>query len=66
MDKRFITKSILRETEPMIGPLKKAYSKMLGVSVKQGEAVSIAIKNEYNRVVIAKKSISEVIDGKKQ
>jgi hypothetical protein len=54
MDKRFITKPILRETEPMIGPLKKAYSEMLGVSVKQGEAISIAIKNEYNRVVIAK------------
>lgn len=54
MDKRFITKPILRETESMIGPLKKAYSEMLGVSVNQGEAISIAIKNEYNRVVIAK------------
>lgn len=51
MNERFITKPILRETEPMIDPLRKAYSEKLGVSVKQGEAISIAIKNEYKRHV---------------
>ena len=51
MDKRFITKPILRESVHMIGPLQKAYSDMLGVSVKQGEAISLAIKNEYKRIV---------------
>lgn len=51
MDKKFITKPILRDTEPMINPLRKAYSEMLGVSVKQGEAISLAIKNEYKRHV---------------
>lgn len=50
MDKRFITKPILRDTEPLIGPLKKEYSKILGISVNQGEAISMAIKNEYNRL----------------
>ena len=51
MDNKFITKPILRETEPMIDPLRKAYSEKLGVSVKQGEAISLAIKNEYTRHV---------------
>ena len=51
MDNKFITKPILRETEPMIDPLRKAYSEKLGVSVKQGEAISLAIKNEYKRHV---------------
>lgn len=51
MDKKFITKPILRETEPMIDPLRKAYSEKLGVSVKQGEAISLAIKNEFKRQV---------------
>ena len=51
MDKKFITKPILRATEPMIDPLRKAYSEKLGVSVKQGEAISLAIKNEYKRHV---------------
>lgn len=51
MDQKFITKPILRETEPMIDHLRKAYSQKLGVSVKQGEAISLAIKNEYKRNV---------------
>ena len=51
MDNKFITKPILRETEPMIDPLRKAYSEKLGVSVKQGEAISLAIKNEFKRHV---------------
>ncbi|MBO7550674.1 MAG: hypothetical protein J6T62_04340 [Fibrobacter sp.] len=51
MDKKFITKPILRDAEPMIDPLRKAYSEKLGVSVKQGEAISLAIKNEYKRNV---------------
>lgn len=51
MDNKFITKPILRETEPLIDPLRKAYSEKLGVSVKQGEAISLAIKNEYKRNV---------------
>lgn len=51
MDKRFITKPILRETEPLIDPLRRAYSDKLGVNVKQGEAISMAIKNEYKRNV---------------
>lgn len=55
MDNKFITKPILRETEPMIDPLRKAYSEKLGVSVKQGEAISIAIKNEFKRHVKIKK-----------
>lgn len=53
MDKKFITKPILRESEQYIGPLKNAYTKKLGVSVKQAEAISMAIKNEYKRVVKA-------------
>ena len=60
MDKRFITKPILRETEPMIAPLRKAYSDLLGVSVKQGETISIAIKNEYKRLVTDKEQTSVV------
>lgn len=51
MNDKFITKPILRETEPMIGPLRKAYSDKLGVSVSQGETISLAIKNEYKRNV---------------
>lgn len=51
MNNKFITKPILREIEPMIAPLRKAYSKKFGVSVKQGEAISLAIKNEYKRHV---------------
>ena len=51
MNDKFITKPILRETEPMIDQLKKVYSEKLGVSVKQGEAISLAIKNEYKRHV---------------
>ena len=51
MNDKFITKPILRETVPMIDPLRKAYSEQLGVSVKQGEAISLAIKNEYKRLV---------------
>lgn len=51
MDKKFITKPILRDTVPLIGQLQKAYSDKIGVSVKQGEAISLAIKNEYKRVV---------------
>lgn len=51
MDDKFVTKPILRNAEPMIKPLMKAYSEKLGVSVKQGEAISIAIKNEYKRNV---------------
>lgn len=51
MNEKFITKPILRETEPLIDPLRRAYSDKLGVSVKQGEAISLAIKNEYKRHV---------------
>lgn len=51
MDEKFITKPILRNTEPMIKPLMSAYSEKLGVSVNQAEAISIAIKNEYKRNV---------------
>jgi hypothetical protein len=51
MNDRFVTKSVLRETEPLIDPLRKAYSEKLGVTVRQGEAISIAIKNEYKRNV---------------
>lgn len=51
MNKKFITKPILRETELMIDRLRKAYSEKLGVSVKQGEAISLAIKAEYKRHV---------------
>lgn len=51
MNDKFITKPILRESAQYIGPLCKAYSGKLGVSVKQGEAISMAIKNEYKRIV---------------
>ena len=51
MNEKFITKPILRETEPMIDQLRKVYSDKLGVSVKQGEAISLAIKNEFKRHV---------------
>lgn len=55
MNDKFITKPILREADPFIRPLCKAYSEKLGVSVKQGEAISIAIKNEFRRNVKPKK-----------
>jgi|GEM_PF-4000514 len=51
MNKNFITKPILKDAEPLIIPLMQAYSQQLGVSVKQGAAISLAIKNEYKRVV---------------
>lgn len=51
MNDKFITKPILRDSVQYIGPLCKAYSGKLGVSVKQGEAISMAIKNEYKRIV---------------
>lgn len=51
MDEKFVTKPILRETEPLIKHLMKAYSDKLGVSVNQAEAISLAIKNEHKRNV---------------
>ena len=51
MDEKFVTKPILRNTEPLIKPLMKAYSEKLGISVKQAEAISLAIKNEHKRNV---------------
>lgn len=59
MNDRFITKPILRETEPLINPLRKAYSDKLGVDVKQGEAISMAIKNEYKRNVKPEKKAED-------
>ena len=50
MNKAFITKSIPRSAEPMIEPLMKGYSKELGIPVKQGQAILLALTNEYNRL----------------
>jgi len=45
----FITKSIPREKAELLPELQKAYSQKLGVKVKQGDAIGLAIENEYKR-----------------
>lgn len=50
MNERFITKTILRKSEPLIEDLRKAYSEKLGVSVGQAETISKAIESEHRRV----------------
>lgn len=47
----FITKSIPREKAKFIPELQKAYSQKIGVNIGQGDAIGLAIENEYKRVV---------------
>ena len=47
----FITKSVPREKAELLPELQKAYSEKLGVRIGQGDAIGLAIENEYKRNV---------------
>lgn len=51
MNENFVTKSVPREKAELVPELQKAYSQKLGVNVKQGDAIGLAIENEYKRNV---------------
>lgn len=51
MNENFVTKSVPREKAELVPELQKAYSQKLGVKVKQGDAIGLAIENEYKRNV---------------
>lgn len=47
----FITKSVPREKADLLPKLQEVYSQKLGVKVKQGDAIGLAIENEFKRNV---------------
>ena len=47
----FITKSVPRDKAELLPKLQEAYSQKLGVKVKQGDTIGLAIENEYKRIV---------------
>lgn len=51
MDRKFITKPILRRSEAQLAALRKAYSAKMGVTISQAETISLAVEKEYSRVV---------------
>ena len=51
MAENFITKSVPREKAQLLPELQKAYSEKLGVRIGQGDAIGLAIENEYKRNV---------------
>lgn len=46
----YIVKNIPRDKAERIPSLQKAYSEKLGVNVSQGDAIGLALENEYKRV----------------
>lgn len=50
MAENFITKSVPREKAELLPELQKAYSEKLGVRIGQGDAIGLAIENEYKRL----------------
>lgn len=51
----FVVKNIPRDKAERIPALQKAYSEKLGVSVSQGDAIGLALENEYKRVADGKR-----------